>query len=85
MIGWCWSRAHSCHEYHEYIRGEKTVEKFQLSIQNLNNLWSFIEVYAVFVPSLCGENSVRKKSVWRENDKYEVCVGVNFEFCCLPF
>ena len=29
-----------------YICGEKNchVEKFQLSIQNLNNLWSFIEV-----------------------------------------
>ena len=29
-----------------YIRGEKSchVEKFQLSILNLNNLWSFIEV-----------------------------------------
>ena len=48
------------------------MEKFQLSIQNLNNLWSFIEVYAVFVPTLCGEKSVRKKSLWRKNDKYEV-------------
>ena len=57
-----------------YIRGEKIchVEKFQLSIQNLNNLWSFIEAYAVFVPNLCGEKSVRRKSVWRKNDKYEV-------------
>ena len=29
-----------------YIRGEKIchVEKFQLSMLNLNNLWSFIEV-----------------------------------------
>ena len=49
------------------------MEKFQLSIQNLNNLWSFIEVYAVLVPNLCGEKSVRRKSVWRKNDKYEVC------------
>ena len=57
-----------------YIRGEKNchVEKFQLSIQNLNNLWSFIKVYAVLVPNLCGEKSVRRKSVWRKNDKYEV-------------
>ena len=28
----------------------------------------FIETYAVFVLNLCGE-----KSVWRKNDKYEVC------------
>ena len=45
------------------------MEKFQLSIQNLNNLWSFIEVYAVFVPNLCGEKSVRRKYVWRKNDR----------------
>ena len=51
----------------DYIRGEKSVEKFQISVKNLNNLWSFIEIYAVFVLDLCGE-----KSVWRKNDKYEV-------------
>ena len=50
------------------------MEKFQLSLQNLNNLWSFIEVYAAFVPNLCGEKFVPRKSVWRKNDKYEVCV-----------
>ena len=33
----------------------------------------FYEVYAVFVPNLCGEKSVRRKSVWIKNDKYEVC------------
>ena len=44
------------------------MEKFQISVKNLNNLWSFIEIYAVFVLNLCGE-----KSVWRKNDKYEVC------------
>merc|ERR1711953_708021 len=43
------------------------VEKFQISVKNLNNLWSFIEIYAVFVLNLCG-----KKSLWRKNDKYEV-------------
>ena len=67
-----WMVLDICHEYHGYIRGEKTVEKFQLSIQNLNNLWSFIEVYAVFVPNLCGEKSVRRKYVWRKKDKCEV-------------
>ena len=29
----------------------------------MNNLWSFIEVYVVFVPNLCGEKSVRRKYV----------------------
>ena len=62
-------RAHICHEYHELHSWRKNcrVEKFQLPIQNLNNLWSFIEVHNAFVPNLCGE-----KSVWRKNDKYEV-------------
>ena len=50
------------------------MEKFQISVKNLNNLWSFIEIYAVFVLNLCGEKSVWRKSVWRKNDKYEVCV-----------
>ena len=40
------------------------VEKFQIFVKNLNNLWGFIEVYAVFVLNLCGE----------KNDKYEVWV-----------
>ena len=59
-----------------YIRGEKNchVEKLQLSIQNLNNLWSFIDVSAVFVLNLGRQKSGRRKSVWRKNDKYEVCV-----------
>ena len=49
------------------------VEKFGLSIKNLNNLWSFIKIDAFFVPNLCGEKSAQRKSVWRKNDKYEVC------------
>ena len=59
-----------------YIRGEKNchVEKLQLSIQNLNNLWSFIDVSAVFVLNLGRQKSGQRKSVWRKNDKYEVCV-----------
>ena len=41
-----------------YICGENLfVEKFQMSVKNLNNLWSFIEIYAVFVPNLCGDKS----------------------------
>ena len=43
------------------------MEKFQISVKNLNNLWSFIKIYAVFVLNLCEE-----KFVWRKNDKYEV-------------
>ena len=51
-----------------YIRGETNchVEKFQLPIQNLTNLWSFIKVYALFVSksmwrNLCGENLCGEK------------------------
>ena len=49
------------------------VEKFQISVKILNNLWSFIKICAVFVLSVWGEKSVWRKSVWRKNDKYEVC------------
>ena len=38
------------------------MEKFQRSVQNLNNLLSFIEVYAVFVPKLCGEKMINMRS-----------------------
>ena len=38
-------------------------------MSNLNNLWSFIEIYAVFVLNLCGE-----KTVWKKDDEYEVCL-----------
>ena len=66
-----------------YICGEKNchVEKFQFSIHNLSNLWSFINFYAIFVPNPCGEKSVRRKSVWRKNDKYEVCVQPIHKHC----
>ena len=37
------------------------VEKFQISVKNLNNLWRFIEIYAV-VLDLCGKKiRVEKK------------------------
>ena len=52
----------------DFIHGEKNchVEKFRLSILNLNNLWSFIEVLAVFFQiyvekNLCGENLCGEK------------------------
>ena len=69
-----------------YICGEKSVikichvEKFQISVKNLNNLWSFIEIYAVFVLNLCGEKSVWRKSLWRKNDKYEVWLELLMSF-----
>ena len=58
------SRAQMCHEYHElyYWRKKCHVEIFGLSIKNLNNLWSFIKVYAIFVPNLCGEKMTNMKS-----------------------
>ena len=37
------------------------VEKFQIFVNNLNNLWSFIEIYAVFFLNLCGENLCGEK------------------------
>ena len=43
----------------------------------MNNLWGFIEIYAVFVLNLCGEKSVWRKSLWRKNDEYEVCLTQN--------
>ena len=69
------TRPHICHRYHRLYLWRKIchVEKFQISVKNLNNLWSFIEIYAVFVLNLCGEKSVWRKSLWRKNDKYEVC------------
>ena len=37
------------------------MEKFQIFVKNLNNLWSFIEIYAAFVLNLCGENLCGEK------------------------
>ena len=67
-------RPHICHGYHGlYLLGKFChVEKFQIFVKNLNNLWRFIETYAVFVLDLCGEKSVWRISVWVKNDKYEV-------------
>ena len=58
-------RAHICHEYQQLYSWRKIchVEKFQISVKILNNLWSYIEIYAVFVLNLCGEKSLWKKSV----------------------
>ena len=37
------------------------MEKFQISVKNLNNLWSVIEIYAFFVLNLRGENLCGEK------------------------
>ena len=67
-------KAHICHGYHGLYPWRKIchLEKFQISVKNLNNLWSFIDIYAVFLLNLCGEKIVWRKSVWRKNDKNEV-------------
>ena len=56
-------RPHICHKYHKLYLWRKIchVEKFQISVKNLNNLWSFIEIYAVCVLNLCGENLCGEK------------------------
>ena len=37
------------------------MEKFQIFVKSLNNLWSFIEIYAVLVLNLRGENLCGEK------------------------
>ena len=56
-------RPHICHGYHGLYFWRKFchVKKFQIFVKNLNNLWRFIEVYAVFVLNLCGE---KKWQIW---------------------
>ena len=44
----------------DYIHGEKSVMNQKIS--NLNNLWSFIEIYAVFALNLCGEKMTNMRS-----------------------
>ena len=68
-------RPHICHGYHGLYLWRKFchVEKFQISVKNLNDLWRFNEIHAVFGLNLNGEKSVWRKSLWRKNDKYEVC------------
>ena len=50
------------------------MEKLQISINKVFNLWDFVVIYAVFVLNLCGEKLSPKVHVWRKNDKYEVCL-----------
>ena len=61
-------RPHICHKYHKLYLWIKIchVEKFQISVKNLNNLWSFIEIYAVCVLNLCVMNVwwIHFKAYW---------------------
>ena len=61
-------RPHICHRYHGLYLWRKFchVENFQISVKNLNNLWSFIEIYGVFVLNLRGQKSVWRKSLWNK-------------------
>ena len=66
-------RPHICHNYHKLYLWRKIchVEKFQISVKNLNIFWSFIKICAVCVLNLCGENlcgekmtNMRSDNVW---------------------
>ena len=54
IIIFVFHRPRICHRYHRLYVWRKFchVEKFQISVKNLNNLWHFIEIYAVFVLNL---------------------------------
>ena len=66
---WCWfwciwaclRQSSYLSRISRFISVEKKLSCGEISIQNLNNLWSFIEVYAVFVPNLCRENMCGEK------------------------
>ena len=50
------------------------MEKFQISVKNWNNLWRFIEIYAIFVLNLCGENLCGEKMTnMRSGDFVKLC------------
>ena len=64
------------------------MEKFQLSIQNLNNLWSFIEVYAVLFQiyvekNLCRENLCGEKMTNMRSDQRQYLLEIIFVFVLL--
>ena len=63
-------RAHICQKYHKLYLWRKIChsEKFQISVKNLNNLWTFIEIYTVFVLNSCGENLCWEKMTNMRSD-----------------
>ena len=64
------SKLHICHGYHGSYLWRKFchVEKFQIFVKNLNDLWRFIEIYAVFVLNLYGENLCEEKMTNNRSD-----------------
>ena len=46
------------------------LEKFQIPVKNLNKIWSFIDIYAVFVLNLCGENLCWEKMTNMRSDQW---------------
>ena len=42
--------------------------EIQISVKNLNNLWSLIEIYDVFVLNMCGENLSGEKMTNMRSD-----------------
>ena len=74
------TRPHICHIYHRLYLWRKFchVEKFQISVKNLNNLWRFIKIYAVFVINLRGEKSLWRKK-WQIWGLDETHIGVHIQ------
>ena len=63
-----------CHGYHNLYVGRKIchVERFQISIKSLTNLWRFYQIMPFFV-HICVEN--KPKSAFMEKiDKYDVLI-----------
>ena len=75
-----YGRPHICHRYHRLYPWRKIchVEKFQISVKNLNNVWHFIKIYAVFVLNLCGENICGEKMTNRRSGFPPVTVSSTF-------
>ena len=62
---WCRKRRHICKIYAIFLK------KISFVKNELCRKIRFVVIYAL----LCGEKFVQKFSMWRKNDKYEVCTG----------
>ena len=80
IIIFVFHRPRICHRYHRSYLWRKfcPVEKFQISVKNLNNVWHFIKIYAVFVLNLCGENICGEKMTNRRSGFPPVTVSSTF-------
>ena len=71
LVGW-WPELIFVTNITNYIRGAKLpCGKFQLSLQNLNNLWSFYRILCRFYP----------KSTWRTICAEKICVEKKWQIC----